>query len=199
MHATHALAMGGELVSEWDRDASWLEDGQAAWTRRRIGDGVEAPPPPPPEPPAHHHRSFALSGAGIALRTVAVAAVTQNMLNLILQWRSGLDIFVLLVALTAFWWYFVQDRIQDWTISAYDAHTRWEEAVTYVVETVTTGLVLITAQYALTFIFFVWETNSTSRVDAIVSNFALIFIIFVLALAAIDAEKLRSAGRNKLA
>ena len=133
---------------------------------------------------------FFQSVVWLSVKSVITVFFTTEILELVLAWRSGFDILVLMIIIAVFWWVFLQNAATKWLVSDQDVNTTWQVTVYTTVQTITMSLTIITAQYAIRLVFLAWQTQSQSGLDDL-SNLAVIaFLSTIFVVTTYESENL---------
>lgn len=138
-----------------------------------------------------HHKYFLQSAAWFSVQAIIISFFTADILDSILEWRSGFEVFLLMIAVTVLWWYVVQDPLINFIVSEYDRDSQWDRGVKSGVQIVTTSLVILTFQYASRILSDSWNAQSFSPTDRIAQIFVIALYIGDIIFNVVQAEKLR--------
>lgn len=136
------------------------------------------------------NKLFLESAAWFTVQSLIISFFTEDILASILEWRSGFQVFLLMVAITIFWWYVVKEPLKKFSISLFDEGSRWENGVHTAIQLITTAFVLITAQYARIILNESWNVQSFSPTDRIAQLFVLALLLGDVIYTIREAEKL---------
>lgn len=138
-----------------------------------------------------HHKYFLQSAAWFSVQAIIISFFTADILDSILEWRSGFEVFILMIAVTVLWWYVVQDPLINFIVSEFDKDSQWDRGVKSGVQIVTTSLVIMTFQYASRILSDSWNAQSFSPTDRIAQIFVIALYIGDIIFNVVQAEKLR--------